>query len=777
MRHKDVSSVSKGSTTTTGPSAYSTINSRATKSTYLAESLNFFGIILLNLSDESSWLSKDSSIPVGLIFVSPASQGLIRCYFRCYEWFDVHALVAVDFFAIRFIRNFSKLYLGVVLRSCSQSATAEVPSLNFFLRFIALLAIGLSVIGLSVSSVSAMAESLVKTESPKLKTLPPKKTTVEIPGVETLLVTGSRIAQSSSPATLLLDAGEIKLRNGANAANLLRNLPGIDVIQPGGPGGITELFIRGAESNFTLVTIDGVRVNDITNSRGGSFDLSALNPDDIERVEIHKGPLSALYGSDALAGALNIITKTPSAEAPVSLRAELGSDNYQRAYASVSGVGDNGFASKIAAAYLDSGEPVEGSSAKTQSVRQRIDWTDENDRRLDFLFSYVERERSSLPTGSGGNLYAASPALEYSKAEDESVSGGWREQVSESFLFDLRANYFKRDEQVTTPMIPDAIYSGAPAMSSDSTMERNTLVTHGVYQLTSTVTAAFGVEYKDESGRSDAILDFGFPVPDSFDLHRVTKAAFFEGRYQEKNGTDFLISSRLDKTEDFSTESSSKVFFSYPLSNHTRIGASWGEAYKLPSFYAVGDALVGNPRLLPETSETKEVMVTHEMLGNRIKISATAFDSTYDQLIDFDFASFTLVNRADIRVKGMELEMVVNPLRGFESGAHATRTDYERTLHGRPDWRGGLYFEWSKVSAWSARLHYIFVGDRTSASSATGEVTLDSYQKVDAVVIKTLTTNADVSLSLDNIFAEEYQEEVGFISPGRALRLGLSAKF
>src|SRR5690606_11879050 len=123
--------------------------------------------------------------------------------------------------------------------------------------------------------------------------------------IDTTLVSGSRIGNTQAIQAVTLDASDIELRASANAVDMLRGLPGLDLIQPGGPGGVTELFIRGAESNFALVTIDGVRVNDITNSRGGSFDLSSLNPDDIERVEILKGPLSAIYGSDALAGALN----------------------------------------------------------------------------------------------------------------------------------------------------------------------------------------------------------------------------------------------------------------------------------------------------------------------------------------------------------------------------------------------------------------------------------------------------------------------------------------
>src|SRR5690606_14967695 len=166
-------------------------------------------------------------------------------------------------------------------------------------------------------------------------------------GVETLVVSGSRIANTNAAQSVVLEQQEIEVRNAAHTVDLLRGLPGLDLVQPGGPGGVTELFIRGAESNFAVVTVDGVRVNDTTNSRGGSFDLTAINPDDIERVEILKGPLSAIYGSDALAGALNIVTKKPAQEPQVSVRGAIGTDGYRRGYVSFSNTFDNGLGASL----------------------------------------------------------------------------------------------------------------------------------------------------------------------------------------------------------------------------------------------------------------------------------------------------------------------------------------------------------------------------------------------------------------------------------------------
>lgn len=596
------------------------------------------------------------------------------------------------------------------------------------------------------------------------------------PTVESIIVSGSRIANTQAVQAVVLEQQDIEARNSANAVDLLRGLPGLDLVQPGGPGGVTELFIRGAESNFAVVTVDGVRVNDTTNSRGGSFDLTAINPDDIERVEILKGPLSAIYGSDALAGALNIVTKKPAQEPQVSVRGAIGTDGYRRGYASFSNTFDNGLGASLSVARLDGGEPVRGSTSISDSVRANLQWAVNENRQLDFSAGYVERERSSYPTGGGGLLYAVRADLETGIAQDTNAQFGWREQASEALVVDVRASYFKRDEQLDTPNIPEGVYSGVPAMTSDSEMERQRVIAHAIYSITPEFSLAFGADYEEESGRSDSLIDYGFPMPSRFDLERTNKAIFVEGHYQVENGLNAFISSRADKPDDRDREDSSKVAISYPLAQYTRIGASWGNAFKLPSFYAVGDSLVGNPDLLAESSETTEIFLHQAFADNRVRIHATAFQSDYDELIDFDFATFKLVNRESVAVDGIELEVIVNPVSEFEVGIHATHTDYDTRLNGRPETRGGIFAEWNPDSNWQGRLHVTHTGKRPSASSETGDVLLPAYQRVDAVLVRHFDNWIDLSLSVDNLLDKEYQEEVGFPAAGRGFRIGVSIK-
>src|SRR5262245_4020208 len=130
---------------------------------------------------------------------------------------------------------------------------------------------------------------------------------------ETIVVVGysSRLelpAADLGSGVTVLDRHEFEAQRPAQLADVLRNVPGVHIDQVGGRGGTGSLYLRGADPNYTLVLVNGVRVNDPTNPRGGSFDFSTFDVDDIERIEVARGPYSAVFGGDALAGVVNIVT-------------------------------------------------------------------------------------------------------------------------------------------------------------------------------------------------------------------------------------------------------------------------------------------------------------------------------------------------------------------------------------------------------------------------------------------------------------------------------------
>ena len=156
--------------------------------------------------------------------------------------------------------------------------------------------------------------------------------------LEDVLVTGTFAPQLALTSSVsVLDSQQIKALNKTTVADLLKTLPGLLVEEQGGPGGLTAVSIRGGESNFTLVLVDGVAVNDPTNFRGGSFDFANLNPNTVDRIEVVRGAQSAIYGSDALAGVINIITRRVETGHSQAVYAEGGQDDYSDVGASALG--------------------------------------------------------------------------------------------------------------------------------------------------------------------------------------------------------------------------------------------------------------------------------------------------------------------------------------------------------------------------------------------------------------------------------------------------------
>ena len=142
------------------------------------------------------------------------------------------------------------------------------------------------------------------------------------------MVTGSRVATDPDDVganVTVLKRADFDVEKPAQLSDILRRVAGVHVDQVGGRGGTGSVYVRGADPNYTLVLVDGVRVNDPTNARGGSFDFSTLDVADVERVEIARGPYSAVYGGDALAGVVNIVTRqAPREKTTASLDAMAG---------------------------------------------------------------------------------------------------------------------------------------------------------------------------------------------------------------------------------------------------------------------------------------------------------------------------------------------------------------------------------------------------------------------------------------------------------------------
>jgi len=599
---------------------------------------------------------------------------------------------------------------------------------------------------------------------------------------EELVVTGTYNKESStrlSSSISVIDQQSIQRLNKSNLIDVLRTIPGVLVEEQGGPGGLVSVSLRGGESNFTLVMVDGIELNDPTNTRGGSFDFGTLNLETVVRIEVARGPQSAIYGSGALSGAINIITTAFSATHQQSIHSQGGEKGLWKAALTANGEFDNlGYNLKLST--RDSGEPIPGSQQNGDDMTVALKYSTDQ-QQLRFHYRYADGERSSFPEESGGPLLAASQDLYRSDFNDKSLLLSWSFAASQHWQSTVKASHFEHQESYDSPGIVP--YTAIPPYGADIEFSRKNL--QWINRLGSQqMWANIGADYRREKGQSEGQVDFGFIIPTQFSLDRSSYGAFIDLNAMLTEHSLIQASIRADNADSAATQTSYKLGMRHSFNTSFVLWANWGQAYKLPSFFALGDSLTGNPDLVAETAESWDITAQWQFSNNRLRM--TYFTNHFEQLVTFDNTSFRNINSEPIDSKGIELQWHWQaPSTPLSLQSHITYTDIERQdksiqLTNRPRWKGGLSLFWQSNEYTHITIDYQYTGRQFSGSQHSGigsYYELEQIQRVDCAINWELTPKLSVKGAIDNIFEQNYQTSVGFPAPGRSIRLGFNLKF
>lgn len=599
--------------------------------------------------------------------------------------------------------------------------------------------------------------------------------------VEQLIVTGTRLAGAAGQwpgAWTAIGLEDIEARGDSGLPDLLRAVPGVQLVQPGA-GSVPQLFMRGGEPNFTLFLLDGIKVNDPNNTRGGSFDLSSLNLSDVERVEVIRGPLSSIYGSDGLDGVVNVISPAGGAHRMASVEAEGGTKDFTRLRLALAGpAGDGGYALSVASRH--DGEAVPGSTYRSDTLNGRLRIAAVNEVRGNLYARFADTQSTSFPEESGGPEQAVLRATDQASARDLSLGADFDWTVSGSLsLQGLASRYERRDRYDSPGIAPGEL---VPPNGARNELDRDYAAVRLTARPQGRWTGTFGLDYQRESGRSEGYVDFapGLRVPNSFALKRGTVGVFAEGRVSVAASLLLQASVRHDEPDVSSGQTTGRLGAVWsPNGEATRFHVNWGSGFKLPSFFALGSPLVGEPALQPERSDSVELGVMQQ-LGERGGISLSVFENDYEDLIDFDPDTFRNVNRDEVTTRGLELGGWCDLTSSLAVRFHATRTDIDvkgsdRELLQRPDWRGGAEIRWILGSGLLLVADWLYVGEVFDNSLPTGQLTLDDYHRVDLNVGWQATPRLRIALAVDNLLDADYAEAIGFPAPG--LRPRLSARY
>ena len=493
-----------------------------------------------------------------------------------------------------------------------------------------------------------------------------------------IVVTADRVPTplaATTSAVSVLTGAELRSRGITTVAEALRSVPGADVVATGPYGGETSLFLRGGESDYVRVLVDGVPLN----APGGAMDLATLTTADVERIEIVRGPASVLYGSDAVTGVVQVFTRR--GRGPARWAAEAGGGTYgARSYAArvAGGLGAGQGYSLSWSRFADAGvyafnnayrnDVVDGSLSLAPDARSTARLSV---RYTDALYHY--------PTDGLGNLvYQHQYQLGRSVAASLDAGRYLTSRLEARVLLGLTEGTTDVDQEPNGP----ADTLGYYAFTSGDRLGRRSADARLVYHLGTGTVVTAGAAFETEAERSHS-LSVSRQYPSDTGLlvvSRWNRAYYLEAVAAPARRLSLDAGLRRERNEAFGGFTTARGGAAYWLGG-TKLRASVGTAFKEPSFfenYATG-YVTGNPALLPERSVGWDAGLEHAWLGGRLALSATWYAERFRNLIQYTFAPPTPTspnydNIAAANAAGLELQARVRPAAAVSVVAQYTWT-------------------------------------------------------------------------------------------------------
>jgi len=600
---------------------------------------------------------------------------------------------------------------------------------------------------------------------------------------DTLVVTATRIPTPElqvASSISVITADDIAVRQIQTLSDLLKNVPGVNVVQSGGSGGQTSVFMRGTNSNHTKVLIDGIDVAD-PSSATSSFDFGQLLTQDIQQVEILRGPQSGLYGSDAIGGVINVITKSGSGPLQVNASAEAGSfDTFNQA-AGMSGSADRlHYAADVQ--HFHSGEtPVTPLDLLTPGERRNDDYYDNFTGSTKLGFDVTDQLDLGLVarytdshlrlTGDDFSTFPATPAAQqsanntvqyYTRASAHLQLPQWGlEQTFGAAYSNIKSSDFSPDSP-----------------RSDFFGERVKFDWQGTVRLAGNEKLVLGAEHQRDE----------IAVP-------ISAATTIDSGYAELQSAfnDVLFSTvsvRYDDNDRFGGRVTYRIAPAYLIKETgTKLKASVGTGFKAPTLDQMfqnfpGFGFFGNPDLKPETSLGYDLGVEQSVLSNSVRFGVTYFRNNIRNLISnsADFTTYANVGRAV--TDGVESFVSYQPINDV-----TVRLDYTYTqatdeiahqeLLRRPKHKADLDTTWQATSRLSLNATLLSVSSWVDGNRdfSIPRLTAPGYTTVNVAASYDLTGQWSLYGRVNNLLDRHYQNPVGFLQPSIGAFAGIRARF
>jgi vitamin B12 transporter len=595
-----------------------------------------------------------------------------------------------------------------------------------------------------------------------------------------VVVTATRyetLAKETGKSIEVVTEEDIKKSGKKSVYELLGMLPGVTITGYGNYGSSTKVYIRGSRKANALLLIDGVRLSDPT-SVGKQVDLGILTSDNIERIEVIKGAMSSLYGSEATGGVINIITKKGKGKPSVTAGAEGGSLKYHKEYISSSGSTE-----KMNYSFNITKVSTEGESSVREITPQSYEFDKDgyenlsasgavsinifNNAVLDMTMRYVdsEYEYDDYVDEDDPNkkmmrtFFAGGATFKHSPLDFLMYQGG----VSYASLV---RNELDNNDTIDTTEESLYIYQGrnlgANFLTSISMGDVNELT--------------FGVDYLKENGETGSnwgvnnekdIYNAGFYAHDKVSLFDML---FLNGGIRYNKNEKFGSHTTFDGGVSLITPVIGTLF---------RVSA--GSGLRIPSFYELYNPSIGNEDLDPEESLTYDAGIEQSIFGKMITIGITYFVQEMENEILYAPTGFYNVE-GKIESNGYEVDLKLRPLDFLFAAYNYTYVEYkqedESRVLGRPSHKHNAALNAVIMEKINVNLAYTYQTKTKGYNTATTHYNLKAYDKLDLNVrYNDITENLSAHFRVENLLDEDYELAYGYNAPGRTFFAGLDLKF
>lgn len=620
----------------------------------------------------------------------------------------------------------------------------------------------------SCFATSAIAQEAVDTEE---KTLQP------------VVVTASRVEQlqkDAIPDTTVITSKMIENKKLADIPSLLRSEAGIEFARSGGAGSATSVYMRGTNSTQFLVLLDGVPIKD--GNAVGTIDLLAhIQPDQIERIEVVRGNVSAIYGSGAMGGVIQIFTKEGTGTPSGNVFAEYGSHNTVKFGAGVSGKHDDTRYALSVTRYK-----TNGFSAMNPAHSNKVNPDDDHDRNVSFNASLSQRLNKDHELGA--RLYMYDAKFDYdtnSGVNDDATnqSKQWtaaiysKNRFTQNWLSTLTLSYNKVDR--TDDVLNTDLYFGSNSdRHSKYRSETSLMQWENRLALSSDWTLTAGVDLGREKAYTDSKW-FDNPYNNShFNVDR-DKYSAYAGLLGKIGAHHLQANMRYDHVDNAGADTTGYLGYGYDLTSAWKLLASVSTSFLAPTLYQQYDPSMGNKDLKSERSTNYEAGIQYAQGKDLVRL--TVFKWRTRNLIEgvYDPVTFEgdFYNVDNAKNTGVELNLATNVLsldvRANLTWQNPKNRETDESLSRRARMFGSLNVS-KTFGQWYLGGDIQYNGHRDD--STYNDYRLPSYAIVNLDARYNLNKNVSFYARIENLLDRDYQTAWSYNQPGRGAYVGVNFK-